>query len=284
MTVVVTGAAGQLGWILSERFAREHEVVALDRAALDLTHPARVAEVMREIQPDVVVNCAAYNDVDGAEDDAVTALAVNALAVRALAAAAREVGATLVHYSTDFVFDGTRTAPYTEDDRPNPQSVYAMSKLLGEWFTHDTASYVLRVESLYGGRRGSSLDRMADAILGGREVRAFSDRTVSPSYADDVVDATAAILTAAPPTGLYHCVGSGVATWVEVATQLARALGRPASIVPVRSDEYPLKARRPRFCALSNAKLAGAGIRMPTWQDAVGRYAATRRPAPDRTT
>ena len=229
MTVLVTGAAGQLGATVSTRFASEHRVVALDRSALDITDSDRVGDAIREAAPTVIVNCAAYNDVDGAEDDAVGALAVNAFGVRALARAAREVDATLVHYSTDFVFDGTGTTPYTEDDHPNPQSVYAMSKLLGEWFAQDARAYVLRLESLFGGaaratparahgRRGGSLDRIADAILAGREVPAFSDRTVSPSYVDDVADATAALLVAAPPVGLYHCVGSGMATWVEVAT------------------------------------------------------------------
>ena len=288
MTVLVTGAAGQLGATIGTRFASEHRVVALDRSVLDITESDRVVDTIREVAPTVIVNCAAYNDVDGAEDDAVGALAVNTFGVRALARAAHEVDATLVHYSTDFVFDGTATTPYTEDDRPNPQSVYAMSKLLGEWFAQDARAYVLRLESLFGGaalatppgahgRRGGSLDRIADAILEGREVRAFSDRTVSPSYVDDVANATAALLAAEPPVGIYHCVGSGMASWVEVATKLAQRLGQPARIVPIRMDDRPLKAKRPRFCALSNAKLAGAGIQMPTWQDALSRYAAARR-------
>ena len=156
MTIVVTGAAGQLGSTLSKRFAFEHEVIAFDRSGLDLTDFVDVFNKIREIRPTVIVNCAAYNDVDGAEDDAVTALSVNAFGVRALAQAAKEVGATLVHYSTDFVFDGNGTSPYTESDRPNPKSVYAMSKLLGEWFAHDTVSYVLRVESLFGGSSDGS--------------------------------------------------------------------------------------------------------------------------------
>ena len=289
MTVLVTGAGGQLGAALGRQFAHEHTVMALDRAALDVTDASRVGDAVREAKPAVIVNCAAYNDVDGAEDDPVAAFAVNAFAVRALARSAREAGATLVHYSTDFVFDGAATSPYTEDDRPNPQSVYAMSKLLGEWFARDVEGYVLRVESLFGDgaepaseghrTRGSSLDRIADAILDGQEVRAFSDRTVSPSYVDDVVAATAALLAAMPPAGLYHCVGSGMAAWVEVATQLAHDLGVSAHIVPMRMVERSLKANRPQYCALSNAKLLSAGISMPPWQDAVGRYAAARRQA-----
>ena len=137
---------------------------------------------MARERPDAVVNCAAYNDVDGAEDHASDAIRVNALAVRALARACADAGAALVHYSTDFVFGGDAERPYSEDDEPAPQSVYASSKLLGEWFAAvATRHYVLRVESLVGGthRRGS-VDRIAAAILHGQPVRAFRDRTVTP--------------------------------------------------------------------------------------------------------
>ena len=200
--------------------------------------------------------------------------------VRTLAGAARDAGATLVHYSTDFVFDGLAAAPYAEEDASNPQGVYAMSKLVGEWFARDAQAYVLRVASLFGGGRpgvrAGSLDRMADAILAGREVHAFADRTVSPSYVPDVAAATIALLAAAPPAGVYHCVGSGRGTWLEVATSLARRLDRAARIVPVDAADRPQRARRPTFSALSNAKLARAGIEMPPWTDALGRYAAAR--------
>ncbi len=280
MTILVTGAEGRLGSTLAAVLGARHRVAARGRGALDLTRPAEVAAAVRSVTPDVVVNCAACNDVDGAEDDPVAAFEVNAFAVRTLARAARDAGAVLVHYGTDFVFDGRAAAPYTEEDAPNPQSVYAMSKLVGEWFARDAQAYVLRVASLFGGGRpgvrASSLDRMADAILAGREVHAFADRTVSPSYVPDVAAATAALLAAAPPPGVYHCVGSGRATWLELATELARRLDREARIVPVAAADRPLRARRPAFSALSNAKLAGAGIDMPPWTDALGRYAAER--------
>lgn len=292
MTILLTGAAGQLGAAMSRRLARSHDVVALTRHELDLTdHRASRARV-HQIRPDVVLNCAAYNDVDGAQDDAVTALAVNAFGVRTLGRAASDVGAIFVHYGSDFVFDGRGARPYREEDPPNPQSVYATSKLLGEWFAQDVERhYVLRVESLFGGGavsgaeppatrpRGSSLDRLVDQIMAGKEVRAFVDRTVSPSYVEDVVDATARLLGAQAPPGLYHCVNSGRATWFEVAAEAARVLGRDASLVPVRMADLQLRARRPQSCALSNAKLASVGVVMPTWQDAVARYVELRRAA-----
>ncbi|HEV3486605.1 MAG TPA: sugar nucleotide-binding protein, partial [Vicinamibacterales bacterium] len=152
MRVLVTGAAGQLGSAVASHFASFADVVALGRETLDITRGADVQRAVDAHSPDVIVNCAAYTDVDGAEDDPATALERNAFGVLALARAAAGRGATLIHYSTDFVFDGTASTPYTEEDAPNPRSTYALSKLLGEWFAADAPShYVLRVESLFGG-------------------------------------------------------------------------------------------------------------------------------------
>ena len=285
MKVLVTGAGGQSAYAVTARMSAAHHVVALTRAQLDITRQSDVVDIVRAERPDVVINGAAYNDVDGAEDEPAVALAVNAFGVRALARAAANVDAIFVHFSSDFVFDGSASEPYSETAAPNPQSAYAISKLLGEWFAREARHYILRVESLFGGglqhhadgrQRGSSLDRIADSILSGQEVRAFSDRTVTPSYVDDVVDATSALLASSAPQGLYHCVGSGMGTWLEVSSRLASALGRSATIVPVTMASVALKARRPQFCALSNAKLRSVGVTMPTWQDALGRYAHAR--------
>lgn len=286
MKIVVTGAAGQLGSTIAAAYRDRADVVPVTRQQLDLADlPAVEAFVARE-RPDVVINCAAYNDVDGAEDHAVDAIRVNALAVRALARAAADAGATLVHYGTDFVFDGTlppeaqaangvaARALYDEDDEPSPQSVYAASKLLGDWFAAEVPRhYVLRVESLFGGvQRRSSVDRIADAIAKRQPARVFVDRTVTPSYVLDVANATWTLLTTGAPHGLYHCVNSGVTTWFELAQEIARILDVEPELVAVKVADVPMKARRPQYAALSNAKLAAAGIAMPAWQDALRRY------------
>tara|TARA_B100001123_G_scaffold261273_1_gene291095 strand:- start:13165 stop:14025 length:861 start_codon:yes stop_codon:yes gene_type:complete len=280
MTVMVLGSHGQLGRTVESIFSRDHQVFGFNRNQLDLTHSDHVLQTVQTINPEVIINCVAYNDVDGAEINQIVALEVNAFAVRNLAKAARIVNATLIHYSTDFVFDGKGTDPYTEDVQPNPQSVYAMSKLLGEWFAQDTQSYVLRIESLFGGLSfdgsGGSLDKMCDASLSGEKVFAFSDRTVSPSYAFDVVSATVQLLKKKPAPGIYHCVGSGMGTWLDVANELANCLKRSVEIVPIRVSDRVMKARRPQFCALSNVKLKNAGIEIPSWQNALRRYVSER--------
>lgn len=290
MKVLITGGEGQLAFAVRDRMSGEHEVVSRSRRDLDVTSDQDVLDVVRTVGPDVIVNGAAYNNVDAAEDTPVPALAVNAFAVRSLARAAEAVNAILVHYSTDFVFDGTATEPYAETAPPNPRSAYATSKLLGEWFAeHRVQHYVLRVESLYGGgaqsrpdasTRGSSLDRIADAMLSGQDVRAFEDRVVSPSFVPDVAETTLSLLENAAPYGLYHCVGEGHGTWVDVAEELARQLRSEVGIDRVRMADLQLKAARPLFCALSNARLVAVGVTPPTWQDAVARYAEARLAAP----
>src|SRR5262245_5390969 len=208
--VMVTGAGGQLGEAVAAQLTGRHEVVALRRHELDLSDANAVHSTVGSICPDVIVNCAAFTNVDAAEREPLLALSANAWGVRTLARAAIDINATLVHYSTDFVFDGTIDRPYTEEDEPNPRGTYAVSKLLGEWFAYDVPThYVLRVESLFGGPRGSSsIDKMLRQLRNGEEVRAFSDRTVSPSFVEDVIVATMGLLERQSPSGLYHCVNS----------------------------------------------------------------------------
>jgi dTDP-4-dehydrorhamnose reductase len=280
--ILVTGAAGQLGSAVVRAFA-DREVVPLTRADLDVTDPLAVARLIADVQPGAIVNCVAFNDVDGAEDEPGVAIAVNALAVRSLARAAESCDATLMHYGSDFVFDGNAASPYREDAPPAPQSAYAASKLLGEWFALDYArGFVFRVESLFGsdaawrGRRGT-LDAIVDGLEQGREVRVFTDRVVSPSYIEDVAAATRVLIDGSAAPGLYHCVNSGHGTWHQVAQEVARILGVTPHFKTMTMGEAKLKAARPKYCALDNGKLAAAGFTMPPWQDAIRRWLEVRR-------
>lgn len=279
--VLVVGAAGRLGGCVVETFA-DRDVVVHTRASLDITDPAAVRRAVEQARPAVVINCAAFNRVDEAEDRPLDALAVNALAVRSLARAAESVGAALVHYGSDFVFDGTAAEPYDEAAQPAPRSAYAVSKLLGDWLALDAPrGFVLRVESLFGASltwpgRGGSVDTILDGLEQGRAVRVFTDRVVSPSYVEDVARATRHLLDAGAAPGLYHVVNSGSATWRELAEEAARLMDVPARLEPVSVDAVSLKAVRPRFCALSNRKLADAGFPMPSWTDALRRWVEAR--------
>jgi dTDP-4-dehydrorhamnose reductase len=287
MKILLTGAGGQLAGAILDAFKNDEfkndefkkdefknvELLGLTHSQLDITDHRAVDARVRQFRPDVIINCAAYNHVDLAEEDATAALMVNAFAVRILGRAAADVGAALVHYSTDFVFDGETERPYSEEDPPNPRSVYAASKLLGEWFARDAPeAYVLRVESLFGGRAAhGTVDRILEDIKAGRDVNVFVDRTVSPSYVVDVARATRMLLERRTP-GLYHCVGSGCCTWYELAEEMLRTVGGSARIVPVHVRDVELPAARPRFAALSNEKLARTAFTMPHWRDALGRY------------
>jgi dTDP-4-dehydrorhamnose reductase len=272
--VLVTGARGQLAGAIIEAYRDTGQVLAYSHAELDIADFDAVMARVQAERPDVIFNCAAYNDVDRAEDDAAAALTVNAFAVRVLARAAETIGATLVHYSTDFVFDGTAVQPYTEQDVPNPKSVYSQSKLLGEWFALEAPRvFVLRVESLFGGAAAkSSVDRIVQAIASDREARVFSDRIVSPSYVVDVAAASRALVAQGEP-GLYHCVGTGHASWHELALEIARVMGKEgdARLMPMSVADVTLRAPRPQFAALANDKLRRI-VPIPTWQDALRRY------------
>ncbi|MQA30408.1 MAG: dTDP-4-dehydrorhamnose reductase [Luteitalea sp.] len=280
MRVAVIGARGQLGAAIVHQFGASHSVVPFDHSALEITDAAAVDASLSRASPDVIVNCAAYNAVDAAEADPVAALEINALGVRTLARWAGGHGAALVHYSTDFVFDGTATRPYSETDTPNPRSVYAASKLIGEWFALDAPrGYVLRVESLFGRApdgppaKGSVASIIA-ALRSGAVARVFVDRTVSPTSVIDAASATRELVEGAFSPGLFHCVNTGACTWLELAEYAAELLGVVPRLDPVKVADVALPAPRPQYCALSNDKLRALGINMPTWQESLQRHLA----------
>jgi dTDP-4-dehydrorhamnose reductase len=282
--VLVTGSSGQLGTAIVRAFDG-CQIAPHTHSSLDITNIGAVHHAVSDAQPHVIVNCAAFNRVDDAESRPLDAFAINAFAVRTLAHAAEDAGAILVHYGSDFVFaglDGPDAPPYDESVPPSPRSVYAASKLVGEWLALESPrAYVLRVESLFGlpadwkGRRGS-LDTIVAGLEAGREVPVFTDRIISPSYVEDVAAATRYLVDSGAPHGLYHCVNSGQSTWFQVATEAARLLGVEARLTPITTADARFIAARPRFCALSNRKLAAAGFEMPTWQDALQRWLIVR--------
>ena len=286
--ITLIGADGRLGGVLlGELVTGGYQVTGLTLSDLDITDAERVAVTLERLRPDVIVNCSAYNAVDAAEDHPSAAFAVNATGPSVLADAADATGALLVHFSTDFVFDGRAREPYREDASPNPLGVYGQSKLAGEEAVRKSRRhYICRLESLFGGSgfqgHQATIDQIADRILDSRVVRAIADRTVSPSYAVDVAVATRRLIEIGAPYGVYHCVNSGYTTWIDLAHEVARELGVLPQIEPILSADLHAVAPRPLFCALSNDKLLGVGIQIPTWQSAVRRHLAPRSAAARR--
>jgi dTDP-4-dehydrorhamnose reductase len=211
--------------------------------------------------------------VDPSEDDPKLALAVNAFAVRNLADVARSCDAAFVHFSSDYVFDGSATAPYRETDRPNPVNVYGATKLLGEVYAQNAPrGYVIRVEGLFGTPGGKgTIDKMIAEARQGRTITAFYDRKVSPVHVDDVAAATRRLVEKKATAGVYHCVNSGFATWHELALEIVRVLASRSNVIPASLERSGMRVPRPLFSALSNEKLANAGIDLPPWQSALAR-------------
>jgi dTDP-4-dehydrorhamnose reductase len=282
--VVVFGSGGQLGVELVREFESRGCVVAgLDRSAVDVSDGARVEGALADLDAQVVLNAAAYNHVDVAEREPLAAFQANALAVRNLAMACRQVDARFVHFSTDYVFDGTAGRPYTEEDRPHPQGAYAVSKLAGELYAQAYLDepLIIRTSGVFGPgglntARGNFIELMLRLAGSPQPIRVVEDHVASPTYAP-LLAARTADLVDRGETGLFH-VGGGTATsWFDYAKIIFRAAGLSPELRPTNEREYRTSARRPKYSALSNAKMESRGVKpMPPLEDAVGMYLEAR--------
>lgn len=280
MKILLTGARGQLGWELRRSLACLGEVVALDSRALDLTDAAAIRRVVHEIAPRVIVNPAAYTAVDKAENDTARAHAVNATAPGVLAEMAAASGALLLHYSTDYVFDGSGAHPWREDDASRPLNVYGASKLAGERAIQASGCrhLIFRTSWVYGARGANFLLTMRRLMRERPELKIVADQIGAPTWCRDLAEASALILAQgiAPtrgadrpePWGVYHMSNAGETSWHGFAAAIL-ALDPPAQpprLLPIPSRDYPTPARRPLNSRLNNDKLARVfGIRLPDW-------------------
>ncbi|HXG31866.1 MAG TPA: dTDP-4-dehydrorhamnose reductase [Bryobacteraceae bacterium] len=282
--VLIFGAAGQLGVELVDEFRRRgHKVRGLDRASVDITDAARVEQSVADFDPQVVVNAAAYNQVDVAEQEPQAAFAVNALAVRNIALACRQNGAVLVHFSTDYVFDGRAGRPYTEDDPPHPLGAYAVSKLAGEYFAQaylDDA-LIIRTSGVFGPgglrtARGNFIELMLRLAQSGQPIRVVADHYASPTFAP-LLAARTADLVERGQSGLFHIGGGTPISWFDFARLIFRVAGLSPELRPTSEREYRTAARRPKYSALSNARIEQLGLApMPPLEEAVAAYFALR--------
>ena len=282
---VVFGASGQLGLeLVRELRSRGFAVTGFGRARVDITNLAAVEQAVATTEAEVVFNCAAYNQVDVAEKDPQAAFQVNALAVRNLALACRQTDARLVHFSTDYVFDGTAGRPYTEEDAPHPLSAYAVSKLAGELYARAYLERVLivRTSGVFGPgglatARGNFVELMLRLARAGKPIRVVEDHVASPTYAP-LLAARTVDLVERGAAGTFHVGGGTPTSWFEHARVIFEVAGLKPELQPTNEREYRTPARRPKYSALSNAKMEAFGIDpMPPLATALGAYFDERR-------
>jgi len=278
------GAAGQLGFDLARTFDLPGELFRLTRADLDLLDRGAVERVLRDLRPTLVVNTAAYNLVDRAEEDGAPAFALNAGAVGTLADVCGSLGATLVHFSTDYVFDGHRSTPYGEDDAPAPLSAYGRSKLEGERaaLTRCPRAFVFRVCGLFGVGRGSGkggtnfVETMLRLARAGHAIRVVGDQVLTPSYTLDLAPKVWRVVAREAP-GLYHLTNAGQTSWYDFTREIFRLSGLAPALTAVTAAEYGARAMRPAYSVLGHGRLAAAGEDdLRPWPDALAAYLRER--------
>jgi dTDP-4-dehydrorhamnose reductase len=275
MRLLVTGAAGMLGSdVVDAAHAADHDVVALARGELDITDTAAVHDAVASAAPDVVINCAAWTDVDGAESNPREAHAINGAGAGNVAAAAERAGAWVIQISTDYVFDGSKREPYLESDPVGPQTVYGDSKLAGE---REVASRcperhtIVRTSWLFGARGHCFPATILRLATERDELGVVHDQVGCPTFTGHLADALVT-LSAGPPLGVLHLAGAGACSWFELAGEVVRSAGVACELKPLTSAEFPRPAPRPAYSVLAS-ELADAP-RLPHWREGVAEYMA----------
>lgn len=280
MRILLTGGQGQVGWELRRTLAVLGEVTAPGRDALNLASVDSIAAAVRAARPELIVNAAAYTAVDQAESESDLAMRVNGHAPGILAEEAHKAGATLIHYSTDYVFDGTKTTPYREDDPVAPLNVYGRTKLAGEQavMASGAAHLILRTSWVYAPRGRNFLQTVLRLARERKELKIVDDQAGAPTSARMIAEATAhavaGLATSEPGArdsmeagGLYHLSAAGRASWYEFATEILRGVEGAAAVRPIPTSEYPTPARRPKNSLLDNSRFQEHfGFALPDWR------------------
>jgi dTDP-4-dehydrorhamnose reductase len=282
--VVVFGAAGQLGLELVQVLTdRGYTVRPFNRASVDITNLSLLEQTLGPLDPFAVINSAAYNQVDVAEQEPQAAYAANALGVRNLAVTCRQLDALLVHFSTDYVFDGRLGRAYVEDDRPHPLGAYAVSKLAGELYAQAYLEnpLIIRTSGVFGPgglrtARGNFVELMLRLTQSGQPIRVVEDHVASPTYAPALAARTVDLMET-PHRGLFHVGGGEAISWFDFARKIFNAAGLTPELRPTNEREYRTAARRPKYSALANVRLAASGVApMPPLDEALAAYMKER--------
>ena len=277
MKIAVIGSTGQLGTDLITTLEDGHEVIGLTHSDIEVSD-YNSCLILKEYKPDVIVNTAAFHKTDQCEEEPLKAFAVNTLGARNVAVISKELCATAVFISTDYVFDGTRKEPYTEEDVPFPANTYGVSKLAAEYFTRQNPShYILRIASVFGvagasGKGGNFVETMIKKAKNSESIMVVDDMWMSPTYTKDAVSVLKGILERQLPYGVYHATNKGYCSWYQFAQEIFHLTRLNPDLKPTKTDPNYGKARRPPFSALKSIKLPQYGIELPTWQDALREY------------
>ena len=275
--ILVTGANGQLGSEIKVLSSQKSNYFFTDVTELDITDLEKVRDLVNRNRVEVIINCAAYTNVDKAEDDKATANLINHQAVRNLAVVCKEVGATFVHISTDYVFDGTKNTPYTEEDATLPQGVYAKSKLAGEQaVVNSGCDYVIIRTSWMYSSFGTNFAKTMRRLTAEKDtLNVVFDQVGTPTYAADLAKTIVEIIEKGQykgNAGIYHFSNEGVCSWYDFAIEIRNLSGNVCDIKPCHSDEFPSKVKRPNYSVLDKTKIKKTfGIEIPYWKEALER-------------
>ena len=279
--ILILGAGGQVGMELQRSFADAGEIVACDRSRTDLSRPEELRALIRQLQPSVILNAAAYTAVDRAESETELAMTINGVAPGVVAEEAAKIDALLVHYSTDYVFDGSKKSPWVESDKTNPLNAYGRTKLEGEQAIQEVGGryLIFRTSWVYGPHGRNFLLTMLRLGREREQLKIVDDQLGAPTSSLAIADATRAVvdkaMETAPEYGVYHLTCGGETTWCRFAQEIFSVPQRQAGeripeVLPIQSSEYPTPAVRPANSVLSNEKLRiGFGIALPDWQSAL---------------
>lgn len=278
MKIMIIGAGGQLGSELVN-IVQEDIIIPLTRLDLEMTDYRQMNDVISSNTPDIVINTTAYHRVDECEDNVEKAFSVNTFAVRTLSKICAEMNATLVHFSTDYVFGGEKRVPYMENDMPNPLSVYAASKLAGEYFARNICRrhFVVRTCGLYGakgvsGKGENFVEMMLRLAREQKPIKVVADQIVTPTFAKELAVSISKLIRTGE-YGLYHITNDGGCSWYEFAKTIFDLTGIRADLSPITSEEFGAKARRPAYSVLENRNLRALGIdNMRPWKEALKEY------------
>ncbi|WP_413307076.1 dTDP-4-dehydrorhamnose reductase [Bacillus sp. 1P10SD] len=275
MRVVVTGAAGQLGQdVVLELARRNHEAIGTDRQKLDITNEADVFSFISEVKPDIIIHCAAYTNVDAAEENEEIAYQINASGAAYLARASQRVGAKMLYVSTDYVFDGTATEPYEVDEQTKPLGAYGRTKLAGEELLqkHLKEYFIVRTAWVFGAHGNNFVKTMLRLGEERDEVGVVHDQVGSPTYTVDLARFMVELMET-DKYGIYHATNTGVCSWYEFAVEIFKQAGLNVTVKPLTSDQFPRPAKRPQYSVLSKKKIVENGLTpLRNWKEALSAY------------